>query len=379
MIAAVGLGCEREDVRSGQNSTWTVERDPALPTYKVVAYGDSIFSGYVPQQFDLGDVFELCGEHETAAGKKIFGKTPIARRAAPYVAGEYLSQKWNANIKVVRRTRANATALEILEDKIVAEREFMQSPDTRVVMFEMCGSNYLTARRHLREQDSSTACNYDELDRALAWCSTRMEQAMQYINANAHPNVKAKVIMNLYYPNYNANNSLTSCTDPQTGMRVNMQDKFLPYLARSNWRACHLAEQYGFECADAFAGMMAADQDQGQDNDSVVDSEALRYISGESEEDYVHRITVTLRATLRDASDHVDDQGISRDYMHDNDNIHPTFYGNTVNPDCDNFFSGTRMPEFGDLELEDGKNPEWNKKGHERLGWEISKLLPASP
>lgn len=301
----------------------------------------------------------------------------MARRAAPYVAGEYLSHKWNANIKVVRRTRANATALEILDDKIVAEREFMQSPDTRVVMFEMCGSNYLTARRNLREQ--SGTCNYDELDQVLTRCTARMEQAMQYINANAHPNVKAKVIMNLYYPNYNANNSLTSCTDPQTGLRVNMQDKFLPYLARSNWRACRLAEQNGFECADAFAGMMAADQDTHQDNDSVVDSEALRYMPGESEEDYVHRITVTLRATLQDASAHLDDQSTIRDYMNDNDDIHPSFYGNTVNPGCEAFINATRAPEFSDLELEDGKNSVWNQKGHERLGWEISKYLPAAP
>lgn len=142
VIATAGPGCE-DDLQMDQNSSWTIERASRLPTYKVVAYGDSIFAGLVTVEPSDPEFLK------------------IARRAAPYVAGEYLSRKWDANIKVVRRTTSGAMAGEVYADQIVAESARMQTSDTRVVMFEMCGSNYLQARKHLREQTGT--CNYQEL------------------------------------------------------------------------------------------------------------------------------------------------------------------------------------------------------------------------
>src|SRR6185369_11141035 len=109
-----------------------------------------------------------------------------------------------------------------------------------------------------------------------------------------------KMIANLYYPGYNADNGLSNCTDATTGQRVNKQDVFLPLLASSNWSACNFAAQNGFACADSFAEFMGADYDS--NGDGQIDSDALRYIQGESENDYVNRLTVTLRSTVRDAN-----------------------------------------------------------------------------
>ena len=69
-----------------------------------------------------------------------------------------------------------------------------------------------------------------------------------------------------------------------------------------NWRACNFAAQYGFACADSFAQYMGADYDS--NGDGQIDSDALRYVQGESESAYVTRITTTLRSTIRDANTH---------------------------------------------------------------------------
>ena len=75
---------------------------------------------------------------------------------------------------------------------------------------------------------------------------------------------------------------------------------FLPRIAQMNWRACNFAAQHGFACADSFAQYMAADYDS--NSDGLIDSEAIRYVQGESESDYVNKLVTTYRSTLRDAN-----------------------------------------------------------------------------
>ncbi|MBN1206102.1 MAG: SGNH/GDSL hydrolase family protein, partial [Myxococcaceae bacterium] len=99
-----------------QNTSWTVKRTGVTTTYRVVAYGDSIFAGY------NGGLFS------------------VARRASPYTSGEYLAHQWNTNVEIVRRTKSGAKANDIYNNKIVSERSYMQASNTRVVMFEMCGN-----------------------------------------------------------------------------------------------------------------------------------------------------------------------------------------------------------------------------------------------
>ena len=333
-----------------QNSSWTVNRSGTSTQYRVVAYGDSIYAGY------YGSIFNA------------------RRRAAPYVAGEYASIPWNADVRVDRRAKSGAIASDIYNNKIIAERSYMQQSAVRHVSFEMCGNDYLQARSSFNGQ--SGTCNYSPGNNALANCTTYTQLAMQAINQYA-PAVARKSVSNLYYPGYDADNALSNCTDSQTGQRVNKQDVFLAQLAASNWRTCNLAGTHGFGCADSFADYMGADYDS--NGDGAVDSVALRYVAGESEAAYVQRITVTLRSTIRDANFHLASPSTSYDYLL-SDNTHPTTFG-TASHRSGLFgnSSGSSAPQFSDGQVVGGKNPVWNQYGHERMGHSVSGFNPATP
>jgi lysophospholipase L1-like esterase len=332
-----------------QNTSWTIDRAGTTTKYRVTAYGDSIYAGY------YGSL------------------SRVAKRAAPGVDGEYLQKLWNSDIEVVRRTKSGAVAKDIYDNKIVAERSYMQSTNTRVVTFEMCGNDFLQARSNFKGQ--SGTCSFSGINTAMTNCTTYQERAMQYINANASANTKLKVISNIYYPGYDADNVQSSCT--VNGSTVNMRDMFLPYLAQSNWRACNFAQQYGFQCADSFAQYMAADYDT--NGDGQVDSAAIAYQPGESESSYVNRITVTLKSTLRDANSKRLTASTTADYIL-SDNTHPTYQGSTVYV---GLFGGTgsttTAPDYTDAQIVGGKNPAWNLLGHERMGWALSVFNPLAP
>jgi lysophospholipase L1-like esterase len=334
-----------------QNTSWTIDRAGTTTSYRVTAYGDSIYAGY------YGSI------------------SRVGKRAAPWVDGEYLSQLWNADIQVYRRAKSGAVASDIYNNKIVAERSYMQSTNTRVVTFEMCGNDGLQARSSFAGQ--SGTCNYGVLDTAQSNCTTYQAAAMDYINANAYAGTRLKVVSNLYYPGYNADNALANCTDPGTGQRPNKQAIFLPYIARMNWRACNFAAQKGFACADSFAQYMAADYDS--NGDSLIDSEAIRFVNGESESAYVNKIVSTYRATLRDANTHFVNASTSYDYIQ-SDDTHPTYTGATVYVGLfGGTGSGSGAPDYSGGQIVGGKNPIWNQLGHERMGWALSVYNPATP
>jgi lysophospholipase L1-like esterase len=322
-----------------QNSSFTITRPDADPgNLRIVAYGDSIYAGYI----------------------SIFS---VARRAAPHVAGEYAAPMYGRNVEVIRRAQSGATASGIYSRIVSAtDRAFMQAANTRMVTFEMCGNDYLQARSSFRSQTGT--CNYSGLQSAFNACKAYTEQALQYINANAHANVKLKVVGNLYYPGYNADNVLTNCTDAGTGQRINMRDKFLPLLAESNWETCRLAGAYGWDCADNFAEYMAADYDA--NDDGAIDTEALRYRPGESKESYIQRVTVDLVGTLRDSNLKMIAPTASADYLL-SDDTHPTYTGATGTSGSVPVFFATAGA------YPNGKNPQWNLWGHDRMGWEVSR------
>lgn len=331
-----------------QNVSWTIDRAGTAAKYRVVAYGDSIYAGY------NGSV------------------TSAARFAAPTVDAEYLSAMWNADIESVRRTKSGAVASDVYNNKIVAERSYMQAASTRVVTFEMCGNDGLQARSAFKSQ--SGTCSYTGLNTAVANCKTYVAAAMDFINANAYPGVKLKVISNLYYPGYAADNVQSTCRDATTGATVNLRNVFLPKIAAMNYWMCEYARQKGFQCADSFAQYMGADYDS--NGDGRIDSEALRYVAGESEATYVNRITGTLRATLRDANAHFVSAGSSYDYIQ-SDDTHPTYTGGTVNAGLFGGTTGSGAPRY--TTFTNGKSPIWNQYGHERMGWTISTPNPATP
>jgi len=335
-----------------QNTSWTIDRAGTSTKYRIVAYGDSIYAGY----------------HGSISN--------VARRAAPWADGEYMSALWNSDVDVIRRCKSGAVASDIYNNKIVAEKSYMQTTNTRVVTFEMCGNDGLQARSNFAGQTGT--CNYSPLQTALNNCTTYLSSAMDFINANAYSGTKLKVVSNLYYPGFNADNALSGCTDPTTGQKVNKQTTFLPYIVRMNWRACNFAAQKGFACADSFAQYMGADYDS--NGDGQIDSDALRYQQGESEADYVNRISVTLRSTIRDANTHFVSPSTSFDYIQ-SDDTHPTYFGSaTIGI---NIFtgsgSGSGAPDFSGSQIVGGKNPQWNQWGHERMGWGLSVFNPATP
>lgn len=331
-----------------QNVSWTINRAGTTAKYRIVAYGDSIYAGY------NGSV------------------TSAAKYSAPTVDAEYLAAKWNASIESVRRAKSGAVASDVYNNKIVAEKSYMQAASTRVVTFEMCGNDGLQARSAFKSQTGT--CNYAGMDAAVASCKTYVASAMDFINANAYSGVKLKVISNLHYPGYNADNTQSSCKDASTGATVNLRDRFLPKLAQMNYWMCEYARQKGFVCADNFAQYMGADYDS--NGDGVIDSDGLRYVAGESEASYVARITGTLKSTIRDANAKFVSASSSFDYIQ-SDDTHPTYNGGTVSA---GLFGGTTGSGAArNTSFTNGKSPIWNQYGHERMGWAISTSNPASP
>jgi lysophospholipase L1-like esterase len=331
-----------------QNASWTIDRAGTTTKFRSVAYGDSIYAGY------NGSV------------------SSAAKYAAPTVNAEYLSAQWGTDIESVRRTKSGAIASDVYNNKIVAERSYMQASNTRVVTFEMCGNDGLQARASFKSQTGT--CNYNVLTAAENSCKTYVTAAMDYINANAYSGVKLKVISNLHYPGYTTDNVQSSCKDATTGATVKMQDKFLPALARMNYMMCDVARQKGFLCADNFAQYMGGDYDS--NSDGQIDSNALRYVAGESEASYVTRITSTLRSTIRDANTHFVSSGSSYDYIQ-SDDIHPTYNGGTISSGLWGGTTGSGAPRY--TAFAGGKSPLWNQYGHERIGWAVSTFNPAVP
>jgi len=347
-LALLAFGAETVASTLNQNVSWTINRANTTTKYRVVAYGDSIYAGYTGST------------------------TSAAKYSAPTVDAEYLSALWNADIESVRRAKSGAVASDVYNNKIVAERSYMQSSNTRVVTFEMCGNDGLQARSSFKSQTGT--CNYNVLTTALNNCKTYVAKAMDYINANAYSGTKLKIIANLYYPGYAADNTQSSCKDASTGATVKMQDKFLPAIASMNYWMCEYARQKGFKCADSFAEYMGAEYDS--NGDGLVDADALRYMAGESEANYVTRITSTLRSTIRDANTHFVSSSSSFDYIQ-SDDTHPTFTGGTVTAGLFGGSTGTGAPRY--TSFTGGKSPIWNRYGHERMGWTLSTSNPAAP
>lgn len=347
-VALLTLSAQAMGNTLNQNVSWTVDRAGTSAKYRVVAYGDSIYAGY------NGSI------------------SNAARYAATTADSEYLSALWNADIENIRRAKSGAVAADVYQNKIVADRSYMQASSTRVVTFEMCGNDGLQARSSFKSQTGT--CDYSGLTNAVNSCKSYVAQAMDYINANAHPNTRLKVIATLHYPGYNADNVQSSCRDSATGVTVNLRDRFLPALAKMNFWMCDYARVKGFRCADSFGEYMGADYDSNADG--KIDSEGLKYIAGESESSYVTRITTTLRSTIRDANLKQVSASSSFDYIQ-SDDVHPTFTGGTVSAGLWGGSTGTGAPRY--TSFANGKSPIWSNFGHERMGWSLSVFSPPSP
>lgn len=328
-----------------QNSQWNITRTGAEDTLRIVAYGDSIVAGYR----DVNN---------------------IARRASTHVAAEYGAALWGQNIQVRRRAQSGAVASQIL-NRIQNDQNFMQTANTVGVHVVMCGNDYLQARSAFAGQ--SGQCNYNGLATALDNCLSATASAIDFINNNAGPNAKFKVIGNLYYPGFDSDNVLTNCTDPDSGDRLNRRDDvFLAIIAESNWETCNLAVENGWVCADNFAEFMAADFDS--NGDGVIDSESIRFIPGESREDYIARIVAANDAgLLRDSNFKQIAPSTSVDYLL-SDDTHTTFAGPTAKAGLGGGNPGGNVTVFHPTNgaYPEGRNPTWNLNGHDRMGFALA-------
>ncbi len=347
-LALLALGGQAVASTLNQNVSWTIDRAGTTAKYRVVAYGDSIYAGYNGST------------------------TSAAKYAAPTVEAEYLSALWNADVESVRRTKSGAVASDVYTNKIVAERAYMQNASTRVVTFEMCGNDGLQARTAFKKQTAT--CDYAGMNTAVNNCKANVSAAMDFINANAYAGVKVKIVSNLHYPGYTADNVQSACKDASTGATVNLRNVFLPKLATMNYWMCEYARQKGFKCADNFAEYMGADYDS--NGDGRIDVDGLRYVAGESESNYLTRITSTLKSTIRDANAHFVSSSSSFDYIQ-SDDTHPTYNGSTVTAGLFGGTTGSGAPRY--TTITNGKNPIWNQYGHERMGWAVSTSHPAAP
>ncbi|MET0348996.1 MAG: hypothetical protein ABW067_04320 [Rhizobacter sp.] len=102
-LALLAAGADASASTITQNASWTVDRSLTTTKYRVVAYGDSIFAGFNT------------------------GVTSVAKYPGPTVQAEYLSALWKADIESIRRTKSGALAQDIYDNKIVAERAYMQN------------------------------------------------------------------------------------------------------------------------------------------------------------------------------------------------------------------------------------------------------------
>lgn len=61
--------------------------------------------------------------------------------------------------------------------------------------------------------------------------------------------------------------------------------------------------------------------------------------------------------------------------------MHPTYYGSaTIYVGLfGGTGSGSGAPDFSNSQIVGGKNPQWNRWGHERMGWALSVFNPATP
>ena len=346
MALSCMLAVEAGATSIAQNSEWNVTRTGAEDTLRIVAYGDSIIAGYIDT-------------------------STIAQRASTHVAAEYGAALLGQNIEIRRRAQSGAVAQGIY-NRIISSTDtaFMQTSNTRGVHVVMCGNDYLQARSNFAGQ--SGTCDYSGLETALANCMYYTELSLAYINAMAHPEAKLKMLGNLYYPGFDADNVQTGCVDPYTGESFNRRDKFLPLMAESNWETCNLADQYGWQCADNFAESMAADYDS--NGDEIIDNEAIRYISGESKADYINRIVAAYEAgLLSDANFKEIGPSATVGYLL-SDDTHMTYLGPTGKAGVYGGTPGGNVSVYHatDGAYPDGKNPSWNLNGHDRMGYALA-------
>ena len=318
VLTLLGLGAGAAANTLTQNVSWTIDRAGTTTKYRIVAYGDSIYAGY------NGSI------------------TNAAKYAAPTVDAEYLSALWNADIESVRRAKSGAVASDIYNNKIVAERSYMQASSTRVVTFEMCGNDGLQARSSFKGQTGT--CDYSGLDHGrlqLREARRGLDGLHQRERLSRHqaqdhlepvlPGLCRRQRAEFVPGRIDRHDGEPARRLPAPARRHELLDvrvraaEGLPVrgqLRRSTWAPTSTAT-------------------------ATVRSTPRRCAMwpARATSSYVNRITSTLRSTIRDANTHFVSASSSYDYIQ-SDDTHPTYTGGTVNAGLFGGTTGTGAPRY---------------------------------
>ena len=208
-LCAVALvGSEAMASTITQNMSWTIDRAGTTTKYRVTAYGDSIYAGYRGSLSSVAQARRAVGRRRVPVASC---GTPTSRSsAAPSRA------RWRPTSTTTRSSPSARTC----------------RPPTPASSRSRCAAT-TACRRAAASPARAAPATTAPLNTALANCTTYQQSAMQYINTNATRARKLKVVSNLYYPGYAADNALSSCTD--SGDRAEgQQAEHVPALHRAH-------------------------------------------------------------------------------------------------------------------------------------------------
>jgi hypothetical protein len=212
------------------------------------------------------------------------------------------------------------------------------------------------------------------MDAAVQTCKTYVAAAMDFINANAYAGTKLKIISNLYYPGYAADNVQSSCKDAATDLSSTCRTRSCRG-SRSELLDVRVRPAEGLPVRRQLRPVHGRRLRQERPTGRSTQKRSAS-LPGESETAYVTRITSTLRSTIRDSNSHFVSSSSSYDYIQ-SDDTHPTYSGGTVRAGLLGGTSGSSDGRYSSFI--NGKNPIWNQYGHERTGWALSTFTPPTP
>ena len=265
MLSPSGPGpAARRDARSSRarrpgpaRSTRTRRGPSTAParrrSYRVVAYGDSIYAGY------RGSIFNVA---KRAA--------PMGRRRVPV---EHVERRHRGRSAAPSRAPwpTTSTTTRSSPSARTCRRRTRASSPSRCAATTTCRR---AAASPARAAPATTA----PVDNALANCTNYTAAGdATHQPVRHHRDAEDGLEPLLSRATTPTTRSATAPTR-RPGSRSTSRAQFLPVLAQSNWRACNLAAQHGFACADSFAQYMGADYDS--NGDGQIDSDALRYVPG---------------------------------------------------------------------------------------------------
>ena len=333
-----------------QNTSWTIDRSGTTTKYRVVGYGDSIYAGY------RGSICRA----SPGAPRQWWTASTCRRSGAP-------------TSRVIRRTKSGAKADDIYNNKIVAERSYMQAATTKrrdvrdvrqrlpagaVELRRPERHVQLRRARHGAERLHELPAARDAGDQPVR-AGDRVEGRVEHLLPGLRGGQRA--------------DQLQRSADRAEGEQAGQ----VPAVPRQEQLArVQLRQHVRLPVRRLLRAVHGRRLRLEHGRPDRLGRAALR--PGRVGERLRRPHLATLRATIRDANTHFANASTSYDYIQ-SDNTHPTYSGATISV---GLFGGTGTgsgaPEYT-TQIVGGKNPIWNQFGHERMGWALSVFNNPTP